>query len=243
MLDRPYLKQQAKGLLQVSKPSALLVGGVYVALGAVVSFLSSRLIGVSYEVMERALRFYSAGQYEYALSVLTAAQPSASSWLINLALELVMLIVGVGFTIFILNTVRGTGPALGNLLDGFGFPFRILLLHLVMGVFVALWSLLLVIPGIIASYRYSMAVYVLIDHPDYGVMECIRESKRITDGHKKELFLLDVSFLGWLLLSGAPFIGYLVSILATPYMALTHALYYERLSGRVMEPREPESCL
>ena len=236
MLDRPYLKQQAKGLLQVSKPSALLAGGVYVALNSVVSFLSSRLIGVSYETMERFVRFYSTGQYERALAALSAAQPSFSSWLINLALELAMLIVGVGFTIFILNTVRGTGPVLENLLDGFGFPFRILLLYLVMGLFVALWSLLLVIPGIIAAYRYSMAVYVMIDHPEYGVMDCIRESKRITDGHKGELFMLDLSFFGWVLLSAAPYIGYLVSILATPYMALTHALYYERLSGRVAEP-------
>ncbi len=236
MLDRPYLKQQAKGLLQVSKPSALLAGGIYTALSAVMSFLSLRLIGMSGEVAERVYLYYTAGQYETALAVLAAAQPSAASWLIDLALELVMLIVGVGFTIFILNTVRGTAPAIGNLLDGFGFPLRILCLHLVMGLLVALWSLLLVIPGLIAAYRYSMAVYVMLDHPDYGVIDCIRESKRITDGHKGELFMLDLSFFGWIFLSMAPYIGYLVSVWVTPYMALTHALYYERLSGRVAEP-------
>ena len=96
MLDRPYLKQQAKGLLQVSKPSALLAGGIYTALSAVMSFLSLRLIGMSGEVAERAYLYYTARQYETALAVLAAAQPSAASWLIDLALDLVMLIVGVG---------------------------------------------------------------------------------------------------------------------------------------------------
>lgn len=233
--DRPYLKMQAKGLLSAARPSPIAAGAIYVALSALMSFLSARLVGVSYETVERAVRFLEQGNTEYALSVLTASQPTPSAWAINLMLELVMWIVGVGFTIFVLNTLRGTGAALGNLLDGFGFFWRIILLNLVTGILIALWSLLLIVPGIIAAYRYSMATYVLIDHPDYGVMDCIRESKRLTAGRKGELFELDLSFLGWLLLTGLPYVGYLVSLWVTPYYALTHGMYYERLSGHVME--------
>lgn len=234
-LDRPYLKQQAKALLSTARPSPISAAAVYVALSALMGFLSARLVGVSYETVERAMRFLEQGKADYALTILSAAQPAPSAWLINLALELVMWIVAVGFTIFVLNTLRGTGAALGNLLDGFGFFGRILLLNFVTGILVLLWSLLLIVPGIIAAYRYSMATYVLIDHPEYGVMDCLRESRRLTEGRKGELFRLDLSFLGWLLLTGLPYVGYLASLWVTPYYALTHAMYYERYSGHVRE--------
>ena len=146
-----------------------------------------------------------------------------------------MMIVSVGFTLFLLNTVRGTGPVLENLLDGFGMIGRVLLLNITVGVLVMLWSLLLIVPGIIAAYRYSMATFLLLDHPEYGVMDCIRESKRITAGHKGELFMLDLSFLGWYLLTSAPYVGYLASIWVAPYIGLTRTLYYERLSGHVQD--------
>ena len=235
-LNRPLLKQQARGLIRTAQPSVLLTSAVYIALGAVVSFLSSRLVGVSYATLERYMNFVQQGQLDYAVSVLTSSMPSLPAVLINAALELVMAIVGVGFTLFILNTVRGVGAATGNLLDGFAFFWRIILLNIVLSIFVLLWSLLLIVPGIIAAYRYSMATYVLLDHPDYGVMDCIRESKALTQGRKLELFKLDLSFLGWLLLSCLPYIGYFISVWVTPYYALTHAMYYERFSGHVPAP-------
>ncbi len=235
-LNRPLLKQQARGLIQTAQPSVLLTSALYIALSALVSFLSSRLVGISYAALERYTQFLQQGKVEQALSVLRGSVPTAPAVLINLMLKLVMVIVGVGFTLFILNTVRGTGAATGNLLDGFGFFWRILLLSLVESVLILLWSLLLIVPGIIAAYRYSMATYVLLDHPEYGVMDCIRESKSLTEGRKGELFVLDLSFLGWLLLSCLPYIGYLVSVWVTPYYALTHAMYYERFSGHVPAP-------
>ncbi len=235
-LNRPLLKQQARGLLQTARPSALTAGAIYVALGALISFLSSRLVGLSYETLERYANFVSQGNLDYALSVLASARPSTGAWLINTALQLAMTVVGAGFTLFILNTVRGTGAVYGNLLDGFAIFGRILLLNIVQALLITLWGLLLIVPGIIAAYRYSMALYILLDHPEYGILDCLRESKAITAGHKAELFKLDLSFLGWGFLSAAPYVGYLVSIWVTPYYAITHALYYERFSGHVAEP-------
>ena len=62
-------------------------------------------------------------------------------------------IVGAGFILFLLNTIRSTGACLGNLLDGFGFFFKILLLTVLEYIFVTLWSLLFIFPGFIAAYR------------------------------------------------------------------------------------------
>ena len=98
---------------------------------------------------------------------------------------------------------------------------------ILMGIFIFLWSLLLVIPGIIAAYRYSMAMYLFFDDPEKGALECIRESKAMTYGYKGKLFVLDLSFIGWLILSIIP----LVSIYTTPYMSTTKANYYRALRG------------
>ncbi len=234
--NRALLKGQARGLMRAAQPSPLTAAAIYIALSAVVSYLSARLVGVSTATLERCLRFLEQGNADYAMTVLLNASPTPAAHLINLLLEFAMTVVRVGFLLFALNTVRGAGAAYGNLLDGFGQLWRVLLLQIVSALFIALWSLLLFVPGIVAAYRYSMAYYILLDHPEYGVMDCLRESKRITQGRKWELFKLDLSFLGWMLLASVPYIGVFASLWYTPYYTLTLSLYYERLSGNVVEP-------
>lgn len=80
--------------------------------------------------------------------------------------------------------------------DDFGGTF---LIGLMTSLFTFLWSLLFVIPGIVKAYAYSMAYYIKLDHPDYGWKACIDESRRLMDGHKWEKFVLDLSFLGWII--------------------------------------------
>ena len=71
-------------------------------------------------------------------------------------------------------------------------------------IFVCLWSMLLVVPGIIAAIRYSQAFYVLADDPDARPMECIRRSKELMNGNKGKFTLLTLSFLPWLILAALP---------------------------------------
>lgn len=67
-------------------------------------------------------------------------------------------------------------------------------------VFIFLWSLLLIIPGIVKSYAYSMVPYILADNPNIGVKKAIALSNEMTRGHKFDMFVLDLSFIGWYLL-------------------------------------------
>ena len=108
---------------------------------------------------------------------------------------------------------------------------RIILLNILTNLFVMLWSLLFVIPGLIAIYRYRMALYLLLDHPEMSVMQCIRQSKQMMKGHKGELFVMDLSFLGWAILATIPVIGYAVQVWTTPYISMSYVLYYEALRG------------
>ncbi len=232
-IQRPALKARAKTIITGSKPSPILVGLVFLALTVVISLLSTRISGLSFDqaTLERYWDAIDSGNIDYAYQYLAQMVPSPSSYLINLALQLVQMIVSAGFVIFLLNTIRRTGACFANLLDGFGMLGRIILLNILEDIFIALWSLLFVIPGIIAAYRYRMALYLLLDHPELSVMQCIRESKRMMKGHKWELFVMDLSFLGWNILSGIPVIGYVVQVWTTPYMGMSYALYYEALRG------------
>lgn len=232
-INRPELKMRSKGMMNVAKPSPITVGMVYLAVTILISLLSAKLLGASLTQndINQILTHCQNGNYDYAMTYLTDYLPPVSSYFIDALLEVATWILYAGFTIFILNTVRGTNACYGNLLDGFGLWWRIILLKIVTGIFVFLWSLLLFVPGVIAEYRYRMAIYILIDHPEMSVMDCIRESKRMMSGHKWELFILDLSFIGWTILSSISMVGWFVSIFTTPYFALTYAQYYELISG------------
>ena len=232
-IDRPALKGRAKALVTGSKPSPIWVGLVYLLLVIIVSWLSARIMGITLTVQEFAK--YSdailAGDYDYIYNLLTPRLPGPSAYIINLALQLVLTVVSAGFVLFLMNTVRRTGACFGNLLDGFGMIGRIILLNILEGLFITLWSLLFIIPGIIAAYRYRMALYLLLDHPEMSVMQCIRESKQMMKGHKGELFVMDLSFIGWAILESIPGLGYAVQVWTTPYISMSYVLYYEALRG------------
>ena len=87
-----------------------------------------------------------------------------------------------------------------------------------------MWTLLFVIPGIVKYYSYAMAPYIMIENPDMSASDVISESRRLMDGHKWELFVLDLSFIGWEFLTAITF-G-LVGIYLIPYYNETYAAYY-----------------
>lgn len=126
-----------------------------------------------------------------------------------------------------LKQARDRQPVqLGDMFRGFQDDFGgTFLIGFLSQLFVALWSLLFLIPGIVKSYAYSMAYYVKLDHPDYGWKACIDESRQLMDGHKWEKFVLDLSFLGWILV-GVLCLG-VGTLWVTPYMAATEAQFYE----------------
>lgn len=231
-LDRPALKNRAKDIIRTSRPSVISVGCVMLVLSIIIGMLSSRLMGMNISQSEimNYTNFFMEGNYESALNYLERMKPPRGAYAIDLMLTVVNTVLQAGFVIFLLNTIRAAEPCFGNLLDGFGFFFRVIFLNLLIAIFVTLWSCLLFIPGIIAAYRYSQAIYILVDDPTKSPMQCLRESKQMMRGHKMELFKLNLSFFGWYLLGALPTLGYALQVWTLPYMSLTYALYYERLA-------------
>lgn len=130
--------------------------------------------------------------------------------------------------LFLKQAKDGEKMEIGSLFDGFKDDFGgNLVLGLLRDIFVVLWSLLFVIPGIVKAYSYSMAFYIKADHPDYDWRACLDESKKMTKGHKMELFILDLSFIGWLIVGAICFgVG---TLWVAAYMQATRAQFYEAL--------------
>ena len=240
-IDRAAVKTEIKSLIRTARPSVLVASLIVLVVGAVLGGLSTQLVGIPVDNMDTYMSYIQQGDVERAASYLLANTPTPGARLIDLLLNCASIILNLGFLIFLLNTLRGTGAVYGNLLDGFGYWWKVLVLNLVVGVLVALWSLLLIVPGIIAAYRYSMANYLLLTRPELGIMDCIRESKRLTKGRKAELFQLDLSFLGWLLLCLIPVVGWALYVWVCPYRELCQLRYFETYCG-APETWQPEQA-
>lgn len=121
------------------------------------------------------------------------------------ALTLMLSVVlDAGFVLYCMAVRRGERAEYLILFDGFAFAGKVILLVIVEWIFVALWSMLFVIPGVIALYRYRFALYNLLENPELGVMEALSMSKRQTKGFKGQIFMLDLSYLGWGILASLP---------------------------------------
>ena len=105
-----------------------------------------------------------------------------------------------------------------------------IILYILQSVFLFLWSLLFVIPGIVKAYSYALAYYIKIDNPGMKAKEAIDESRKLMNGHKMELFLLDLSFIGWLIIGTLAFGFGLFWVI--PYMQVSHLHFYEEIKPR-----------
>ena len=130
-----------------------------------------------------------------------------------------------GYRFFILN--QTAQPGIGTLLDGFrsGHYVNIVLTMFLRDLFTTLWSLLLVVPGIVKHYEYLMVPYIIAENPAMDYKEAFQISKQMMDGEKMEAFIMDLSFLGWYLLSAVT-CGLLAIFYVNPYVQASFAEMY-----------------
>ena len=138
-------------------------------------------------------------------------------------------VIGVGYARFNLNLVDGGEGTFENLFRYFPYWENAACTRFFKGLYILLWSLLLVIPGIIASYNYAMTDYILADQPEMTAHEAIFRSKELMYGNRWRLFCLNVSFIGWDILNMLTLgIG---SLWLNPYKQAAQADFYREISG------------
>ena len=149
-----------------------------------------------------------------------------------------VLIVGgpllAGFILFNLNFIRKGNAKITDLFENFKRFTDFFLTFLLETGLVLLWTLLFIVPGIIKSLAYSQAIYIMLDNPGITPKEALNRSEKMMYGHKKELFLLMLSFIGWHILSILT-LGILEIFYVGPYYNATLALYYEELKNNQVE--------
>lgn len=120
--------------------------------------------------------------------------------------------------------------------EGFNEHFtQYFLTYLLTSLYTFLWGLLLIVPGIVKSYSYAMAQYVAMHNKDLSASDCIRYSQDIMDGHKWDLFLLDLSFIGWYIL-GSLCLG-VGTLWVTAYLQTARANFFDDLYADFMQAR------
>ncbi|MDO4177514.1 MAG: DUF975 family protein, partial [Bacillota bacterium] len=112
--------------------------------------------------------------------------------------------LNLGLALFALGIFRGADLHVSDILLGFEQFGKALGFYLFQTIFITLWTLLFIVPGIIAAIRYSQAFFILADDSSKGIRQCMNESKAMMRGNKSKYFCLGLSFIGWIILSVIP---------------------------------------
>jgi len=151
---------------------------------------------------------------------------------------LVLLPLNYGYLMTFLRFSRGENLAVENLFAMFKGDYykKSVVLGLLVGIYTLLWTLLLIVPGLIKSLSYALAPYIMIDNPELSAEEAICKSMKMMEGHKMDLFLIQLGYVGLGLLSmlllGIPLLWLM------PYYQVVYAKFYEEIKN---ENRTPEA--
>lgn len=227
MVESAVLKQRAKNALSGHWGSAILVSFVASLLGgAGGSGSASSSSEIDSNTLNALVQEYP--WLEDAIHIFLTILPFIIVY--GVIIAIIGGMIQLGYNQYCVKLCLGVDAGIQELFVHKQYLLKAFALNLVIGIKIALWTCLFVIPGIVAAYRYAMASYIMAENPDIGIMEAIEESKYLMDGHKGDLFWLELTFFGWSFLCVFTLgIGYLW---LTPYMDVTKAEFYLELTGR-----------
>ncbi len=256
------LKQQAKSRLRERILPMMVVAAIFIVADYLISMFSSELSGRNDWIrqMNGIIATYS-GELQEAVNDPEAVQaillriygamPSFREFIsgrslfgpvLSVLVSLISVPLSAGYAYHVLQESRRHNTTVGCLMHGFKVTFKTIAISLLTGLLVGLGFLLFIVPGVVLSLRYSQAVFVLMDDPDKGPVQCMKESARLMSGRKWDLFKLYFSFLLWFIaanlvtgLLGAP----VLNIYLTPYLNLSAAFFYNELTGYEEPGPEP----
>lgn len=141
--------------------------------------------------------------------------------------------INIGLAIAFLKLVRGEGKMeISTAFEGLNDFGSNLMVGLMTTIYISLWTLLFIIPGIIKSYSYTLVYCIKADHPEYDWRQCLRESEEMMKGNKMRFFSLQLSFIGWIFLS--IFTCGLGSLWVNSYMQTANVVFYEEVKNEYL---------
>lgn len=210
--------------------------GVSIAVAVVAVLLGGLITGVS---------FFPEMKYDFPLDRFPVLAQYVEGW--NRGLEIGSLkfnfrsgifgfaafliggVIQIGYADFLLKQHDGQNANFNDLFSKFDFFGTGFVQRFLRSLYVFLWSLLFIIPGIIKSYAYAMTPFILAENPNLSASRAIQLSEDMMDGHKGDLFILDLSFIGWNLLAAMTM--NLGNIVLNPYKNAAYAAFYRQLQA------------
>jgi uncharacterized membrane protein len=175
LINRKQLKAETKVMLQSAQVSPKAMTALYLGITLVLNLLSS----------------FSGGSGILSLFV-------------SVLISLMSMVLTGGFILYCMAIRRGERAEFLTLFDGFSFVGRIIILSLLIQCLTSMWAMLFIIPGIVAHYRYRFALLNLYENPELGILNAMNLSSRQTYGYKRQLLMMDISYLGWSILASFP---------------------------------------
>lgn len=152
----------------------------------------------------------------------------------TIAVYIITFVMHMAIVKFFITMSRTPEPVpLSVWTEGFDMWAKAILTYSWMFLWVSLWSLLFIIPGIIKSYAYSFTPYIVAENKNISVTKALNVSKVMTNGHKMDLFVMDLSFLGWMML--AALTGGIAFLWLAPYMQLAHINAFHDIKKQALE--------
>ena len=240
MRNRAEIKHEARGILSAARVNPLLMTAIVMAVGFVLDRILDLVQGGSLfytftyqrSYMQQYFLAISTGDFS-GLEALVNSVPDmvGAASFFSVLVSLFMLILNAGYTLYCMGIRQGMEMPFSTLSEGLGVAGKLIWCWFQMTVKIFLWTLLFVIPGIIAIYRYRFAYYNILTDPSLTAGQAIRLSCLQTQGIKGALFVLDLSFFGWNIL--AQLTMGLLNIWLTPYMTLCDLAYFEDAQHRL----------
>lgn len=233
--DRRALKQQAKDTMKTTRPSVFVTAIIYLIIVVILSYLSSRLgsMRLEFEELEDMMKSMDTS---FIINELADHMPKLTPFevFLTLLLSLMGSVITAGYQGYCLKVSRGEEVKHMDIFCSFDHFLKVICIVILEAIFIFLWSLLFIIPGIIAAFRYSQAYYIMFEHPEYSARRCLRESSKMMKGWKWNLFVLLLSFIGWAFLNAVIkaflYVGFL-SIYIEPFIGITNANFHNLVSG------------
>lgn len=196
--------------------------GLSIGVAAIACLLGGLLVGTLFLPDEFT--------YRWNLFVSSTTRIGIKYGVLGLASIVLGGVLQLGYAVFLLRQHDGQDLKLEVLFsqfDRFGTGFAQAFLR---SLYTLLWSLLFIIPGIVATYRYAMTPFILAEHPELTASQAIARSKELMMGRKFDLFLLDLSFLGWVILAALTMnLGHLF---LNPYRNAAYAVFYRNITAQ-----------
>ncbi|MDL2300392.1 DUF975 family protein [Clostridiaceae bacterium OttesenSCG-928-D20] len=238
-INRPVIKANAKEQIRSTHPSPILMFLVVFLASAAWAFISERLFdgGELYSIRDALLKFAISMPVEIALSILT-----------------------IGFIKIAMHISRNEPISWSDLLSGFSCVGKYIVLVLCMLAFftvyflaialiamlsarsiseafimnplaVAYLPIIIFLPFLLLMYFFRQVLFIMLDNPSFSAFDCIKASVSIMKGRKMELFMFDLSFIGWIILCVIPYVGWIARLFVMPYIYTAQANYYNALLG------------